>query len=160
MRTVGKGLRWRWGTTKIISKRTIQKFSDVRFSHFRTAILCYSESLPPCKGERRHHGAKNAHSVSETSVPPWRNYANSWQNTGQVFKTLLSDLARLAAGSSIGLTNAWRCMCSFELMMMEGKPRLKHVQRLTEINKLWNVASCWLYSAKILAMQRHMNVKP
>ena len=27
------------------------------------------------------------------------------------------------------------------------KTRLKHVQRLTEINKLWNVASCWLYSA-------------
>jgi len=28
------------------------------------------------------------------------------------------------------------------------KNRLKHVERLTEINKLWNVASCWLYSAK------------
>ena len=27
------------------------------------------------------------------------------------------------------------------------KNRLKHVERLTEINKLWNVASCWLYSA-------------
>ena len=39
------------------------------------------------------------------------------------------------------------------------KTRLKHVQRLTEINKLWNVASCWLYSANILAMRRHMNVK-
>ena len=25
----------------------------------------------------------------------------------------------------------------------------KHVERLTEINKLWNVASCWLYSANI-----------
>ena len=30
--------------------------------------------------------------------------------------------ARLAAGSSIGLTNTWRCMCSFELLMMDGKP--------------------------------------
>jgi len=27
----------------------------------------------------------------------------------------------LAAGSSIGLTNAWRSMCSFELLMMDGK---------------------------------------
>ena len=27
---------------------------------------------------------------------------------------------------------------------------LKHVQRLTEINKLWNVASCWLYCANII----------
>ena len=27
------------------------------------------------------------------------------------------------------------------------KNRLKHVERLTEINKLWNVASCWFYSA-------------
>jgi len=26
------------------------------------------------------------------------------------------------------------------------KNRLKHVERLTEIKKLWNVASCWLYS--------------
>jgi len=35
------------------------------------------------------------------------------------------------------------------------KTRLKHVERLTERNKLWNVASCWLYSANIhvLAMQ-------
>ena len=39
------------------------------------------------------------------------------------------------------------------------KIRLKHVERLTEINKLWNVTSCWLYSANILAMHGHMNVK-
>jgi len=29
------------------------------------------------------------------------------------------------------------------------KNRLKHVERLTEIKKLWNVASCWLYSANM-----------
>ena len=39
------------------------------------------------------------------------------------------------------------------------KNRLKHVECLTEINKLWNVASCWLYSANILAMHGHINVK-
>jgi len=39
--------------------------------------------------------------------------------------------ARLAAGSSIGLKKT-----SFELLMMDGKKnRLKHVERLTEINK-------------------------
>jgi len=27
------------------------------------------------------------------------------------------------------------------------KTRLKHVERLTEIKKMWNFASCWLYSA-------------
>jgi len=32
-----------------------------------------------------------------------------------------ASLARLAAGSIIGLTNTWRCMCSFELLMMDGK---------------------------------------
>ena len=37
------------------------------------------------------------------------------------------------------------------------KTRLKHVECLTEINKLWNVASCWLYSANILAMHGSMN---
>jgi len=33
-----------------------------------------------------------------------------------------ASLARLAAGSSIGLTNTWRCMCIFELLMMDGQP--------------------------------------
>ena len=33
------------------------------------------------------------------------------------------------------------------------KYRLKHVERLTEINKLRIVASCWLYSEIILTMQ-------
>jgi len=47
-----------------------------------------------------------------------------------------ASLARLAAGSSNGLTNTLRCMCSFELLMMDGKTRVKHVERLTEINKL------------------------
>ena len=32
-----------------------------------------------------------------------------------------ASLARLATGSSTGLTNTWRCMLSFELLMMDGK---------------------------------------
>jgi len=39
------------------------------------------------------------------------------------------------------------------------KTRLKHVGRLTEINKLWNIASCWLYSENILAMHGPVKVK-
>ena len=39
------------------------------------------------------------------------------------------------------------------------KNRPKHVERLTEINKKWNVASCWLYSVNILAMHGPMNVQ-
>ena len=31
-------------------------------------------------------------------------------------------LAWLVAGRSICQTNTWRCMCSFELLMLEGKP--------------------------------------
>ena len=34
-----------------------------------------------------------------------------------------------------------------------------HVERLTEINKLRNVASYWLYSENILAMHGLMNIK-
>ena len=68
-------------------------------------------------------------------------------------------LACLPAGSSIGLTNTWNCMCNFEFLMMDGKTRLKHVERLTEINKLWTVASCWLYSVNILTMHGPVNVK-
>jgi len=37
--------------------------------------------------------------------------------------------------------------------------RVKHVERRTEINKLRNVAPCWLYSANILAMRGRRNVK-
>jgi len=66
---------------------------------------------------------------------------------------------RLAAGSSIGVTNAWRCTCSFVLLMMDEKNRVKHLERLTEINKFWKVASCCLCSANILAMHGLMNVK-
>jgi len=48
----------------------------------------------------------------------------------------------------------WRLRSSIGLKLYERfcapddgrKSRLKHVQRLTEINKLRNVASCWLYS--------------
>jgi hypothetical protein len=43
--------------------------------------------------------------------------------------------------------------------MMDGKNRLKHVKRLTGINRLRKVVSCWLYSENILAMPGHMNVK-
>jgi len=39
------------------------------------------------------------------------------------------------------------------------KNRLKHAERLKEINKLWNVASCWLYSVNVLVMHWPMNVK-
>jgi len=38
------------------------------------------------------------------------------------------------------------------------KTRMKHVERLTEINKLRKVASYWLYSENILAMHGPMNV--
>ena len=47
--------------------------------------------------------------------------------------------ARLAAGNSNGLT----LYVQFWAPDDGGKNRLKHVQRLTEINKLWNAASCW-----------------
>jgi len=67
--------------------------------------------------------------------------------------------ARLAAGSSIGLTNNWRSYVQFWAPDDGRKHRLKHVERLTEKNKSWIVASCWLYSANILAMHGPMNVK-
>jgi len=63
------------------------------------------------------------------------------------FSAHRQELKTARTASDIGLTTTWCCTCSFELLTMDGKNRLKHVQRLTEINKLWNVASCWLYSA-------------
>ena len=37
--------------------------------------------------------------------------------------------------------------------MMDGKTRLKHVEHLTETNKLRNVASCWLYSSNVISVK-------
>jgi len=62
-----------------------------------------------------------------------------------------ASLARLAAGSSNGLT----LYVQFWAPDDGRKDRLKHVECLTEINKLWNVASCWLYSANY----KHVSVK-
>jgi len=66
-----------------------------------------------------------------------------------------ASLARLAAGSSIGLT----LYVQFWAADDGRKTRLKHIERLTEISKLRNVAACWLYSANILSMHGPMNVK-
>jgi len=64
-------------------------------------------------------------------------------------------LAWLAAGSSNGLTFYVQFWASDD----GRENRLKHVQRRTELNKLWNVVYCWLYSENILAMHGLMNVK-
>jgi len=66
-----------------------------------------------------------------------------------------ASLARLTAGSSIGLT----LYVQFWAPDDGRKTRLKHAERLTEINKLWNVASCWLCSVNILAMHGYMNAE-
>ena len=49
-------------------------------------------------------------------------------------------------------------MCSFYARDDGRKNRLKHVEGLTGMNKLWNVASCWLYCANVLAMHGPMNI--
>jgi hypothetical protein len=75
----------------------------------------------------------------------------AWYCTQQsVFSVRHQELKIVHTASGICQTNTWRSMCSFELLMMDGKTRLKHVERLTEINKLWNVASCSLYSANLI----------
>jgi len=51
------------------------------------------------------------------------------------------------------------CMCSFWAPDDGRKNHLKHVDRLTEINKLRKAASCWLYSEIVFAMHGPMNVK-
>ena len=38
-----------------------------------------------------------------------------------IIRSLKLHIQLLAAGSSIGLTKAWSCMCTFELLTMEGK---------------------------------------
>ena len=56
-----------------------------------------------------------------------------------------ASLARVAAGRLV-----WQYLTLYVQFWAPDdgrKNHLKHVERLTEINKLWNFASCWLYSA-------------
>ena len=76
-----------------------------------------------------------------------------------VFSVHHQEIKTAHTASGICQINTSTCCCSFELLMMDGKPRLKHVERFTEINKLRNVASCWFYSENILAMHGAMNGK-
>jgi len=75
----------------------------------------------------------------------------------QAFVRLLllpaASLASLATGSSNSL------YVQFWAPDDGRKTRLKHVERLTEKNKLKNISSSSLYSANILAMHGPMNVK-
>jgi len=66
-----------------------------------------------------------------------------------------ASLARLAAGSGIGLT----LYVQFWAPVGGRKNCLKHVECLTEINKLRNMAYYWLYSENIEAMHGPLNVK-
>jgi hypothetical protein len=51
----------------------------------------------------------------------------------------------LAASSSKVLTSIYCCIYSFWAPDDGRRHRLKHVEHFTEINKLCNVVSCWLY---------------
>jgi len=55
------------------------------------------------------------------------------------------------------LTNAWRCICSLMLLMMDGKNRLKHVECLTEINKIQKF--CKFFVVLAFAPRTHHKLK-
>jgi hypothetical protein len=80
----------------------------------------------------------------------------SLNNTGSkmrfetvVMRCLISDCSpsstTIAKGSINGLTNTRCCMYSFWAPDDGRRNRLKHAERLAEINELCNVVSCWLY---------------
>jgi len=70
-----------------------------------------------------------------------------------------ASLARLAAGSSNGLTNNPTLYVQFRAPDDGRKSRLKHVEHHIEISKLTKVATCWLHSENILANHGPTNVK-
>ena len=71
-------------------------------------------------------------------------------------RTGCSIPSRLAASSSNGLTNTWRCVLSS--WWWTEKPSETCIASYG-INKWKEVASCWLYSENILAMHGPMDVK-
>ena len=69
---------------------------------------------------------------------------NCIYSIGYFVKPLLLP-ATVVAGSSKGLTKYPMLYIQFWAPDDERRNRLKHVEHFTEINKLYNVASCWLY---------------
>jgi len=64
-----------------------------------------------------------------------------------ICQTNTAGRARLAAGSNVGLTNTWRCMCSFELLMMDGKPVWNMWRVLQEcVDKLILTVVYWMWN--------------
>jgi len=107
------------------------------------------------------HGADAHASVASSQLnwrPCWFKWTRPFRRKTKYCFCACAITFKLAS-SSIGLTNTWRCYVQFWAPDDGRKNRLEHVERLPEINKLRNVASCWLYAANMLAMHGHTNVK-
>jgi hypothetical protein len=61
-----------------------------------------------------------------------------------------SNFSTIAAGSSNGVTNTRCCIYSLCTPDDGWKYHPKHVEQFLDINKLCNVASCWIYIGKLL----------
>ena len=65
----------------------------------------------------------------------------SWRS----WKSGISNSSIIATGSSYGLTSAKCCRYSFCAPDDGWRYNPKHVEQFPEINKLYNVATCWIY---------------
>ena len=92
---------------------------DVTFHNFFISVrrsTCFRRFFRPSSG------AQNCtYSVRYWSDSYLLLYVQFWAPDDGPMLLPAASLSRLAAGSSNGLTATWRCMCSFEFLMMDGK---------------------------------------
>jgi len=110
------GIRVRWGRDSKCLRRVQPTICNVpQFIYFCMTIYMFQTGFPPIIGGSKLHIQRQAF-VRLLLLPA-------------------ASLARLVAGSSNGLTQ----YVQFWAPDDRRKNRLKHVERLREINKLWNV---------------------
>jgi len=72
---------------------------------------------------------------------------------------VVSHPVTFTTGSSNGLSNARYCRYSVMSSWWWWKYHPKHVEQLTDINKLYIFASCWIIIAIYYMMHRPLNIK-
>ena len=113
------------------------------FSSITNKMQCYTIYLFLWNALHVSGGSSAHHQELKTVYTALSTLSKFYCYLPLLWKSLNSSM--IAAGSSQGLTKYLILYIQLWTPDDGRKNRLKHVEHFTEINKLFNVASCWLY---------------
>jgi len=127
--TITCNLKWYLLQTKIKSSDLFVRYERSLVTAFLGEVLRQSRQLNYKFSvvQFSDHSATEPHHIRFVWFNLWWNIFLTFNLTFigpcivNIFAEYNQQDAWLAAGSSIGLTNTWHCMCSFELLMMDRK---------------------------------------